>query len=497
MLNLVSDPWIPVHHRNGTTAVRPDQIAEPGILGFAWPRPDLNLACHELLIGLIYLACPPGDEDARNERPDQATLRAALAPLAPAFNLLGEGPRFLQDFEPLEGKPNPPDMLFIDSAGGIAKKKNSDLMVRRNRYHVLPLPLAAMALFTLQAFAPAGGSGIRTSMRGGGPLVTLVRPKGEGLWPLIWANVPYGEALHPDELSSLPWIRPTVTSEKGQVVVPDGDSMNCPPPEMFFGQPRRLRLVADGDAVTGVIQRPRGTNYAQWVHDLSPYYEDAKGQLLPMHPKPGPFGYRNWRGVILQSDKRRRSANLERYLNWRQTFPGASRVDLIVAGWAMENMKPLDFLWSEQPVFPLTPEAERSAIAMIEAAEHTGYALSVCIRDGMGERETVTGAANAAKQAFFDQTQQSFIGRVAVLSNNVSPDPKGWLAELRTVAMALFDEQVLPGLSEMQETRRAKSVAARKSLAGAFSGYGGLAKKIYQALELKLPAKPSRKRNEE
>ena len=46
----------------------------------------------------------------------------------------------------------------------------------------------------------------------------------------------------------------------------------------------------------------------------------------------------------------------------------------------------------------------------------------------------------------------------------------------------------------MQETRRTKAVAARKSLMGAFSGYGTLAKKIYQALELELPAKSSRKR---
>lgn len=493
MLNLVSDPWIPVRHRDGTMVIRPDQVADPDVLGLAWPRPDLNLACHELLIGMAYLACPPGDEDDRLEPPDQKAFRDALAPLIPAFNLLGDGPRFLQDLEPLEGEPNPPDMLFMDSAGGSTARKNADLMVKRDRYDTLPLPIAAMALFTLQAFAPSGGAGNRTSMRGGGPMVTLVRPKEKGLWPLIWANVPCGAALQQDELSCLPWMRPTVTSEEGQVVVPDADSIYGPPPEMFFGQPRRLRLVADGDAVTGVIQRPYGTNYAQWVHCLSPYYLDAKGQTLPMHPRPGPFGYRNWRGVILQSDKRRRPANLERYLE----VPGTRRVDLIVAGWAMDNMKPLDFLWSEQPVFPLTPDAELSAIAMIEAAEQAGFALAVCIRDGMGESEAATGTADAARQAFFDRTQQPFVDRVAALSNGACPDTGAWLSELRRVALDLFDERVLPGLAGLQETRRTRAVAARKSLHGAFSGHGGLAKKIYQALELKLPARPKKKRNEE
>ena len=493
MLNLVSDPWIPVRHRDGTKVVRPDQIADPDVLGLAWPRPDLNLACHELLIGLVYLACPPADEDARLEPPDQATLRNALVPLSPAFELIGEGPLFLQDFEPLEGEPNPPDMLFIDSAGGSTARKNADLMVRRDRYEALPLPLAAMALFTLQAFAPAGGAGNRTSMRGGGPLVTLLRPKGEWLWPLIWANVPFGAAIRPDALSCLPWMRPTVTSSEGQVVVPEGDQMDGPPPEMFFGQPRRLRLVADGDGITGVIQRPYGTNYALWVHDLSPYYFDAKGQKLPMHPRPGPFGYRNWRGVILQSEKGCRPKNLERHLR----VPGAPRVDLVVAGWAMDNMKPLDFLWSEQPVFPLVEEAERWATSMIEAAEHAGFALAVCVREGMGESEAATGAADVARQEFFDRTHQPFVDRVAELSNGASPDQGAWLAEMRRVALSLFDERVLPGLSELQETRRSKAVAARKSLLGAFTGHGGLAKKIYQALELNLPARPTRKRKEE
>ncbi len=490
MLNLVSDLWIPIRRRGGTAIVRPDQIADPDVLGLAWPRPDLNLACHELLVGLVYLACPPRDEDSRLEPPDQATLRTALEPLSQAFELLGEGPRFLQDFEPLEGDPNPPDMLFIDSAGGNAARKNADLMVKRGRYETLPLPLAAMALFTLQAFAPAGGAGNRVSMRGGGPLVTLLRPKGEGLWPLIWANVPCGAALRPDELFRLPWMRPTVTSNEGQVVVPEGDQMDGPPPEMFFGQPRRLRLVADRDGITGVVQRPYGTNYAHWVHDLSPYYVDAKGQTLPMHPRPGPFGYRNWRGVILQSEKRHRPKNLERHLK----IPGAPRVNLIVAGWAMDNMKPLDFLWSEQPVFPLTSEAELFAIGMIGSAEHAAFALAISVREGVGESEAATGAADEARQAFFDRTQQPFVERVATLSNGANPDHEAWLAEMRRVALALFDERVLPGLSELQESRRRRAVAARKSLLGAFTGHGGLAKKIYRALDLKLPARPTRKR---
>ena len=50
-------------------------------------------------------------------------------------------------------------MLFVDSAGANTVRNNRDLMVKRNRYTSLPLPLAAMSLYTLQAFAPGGGAG--------------------------------------------------------------------------------------------------------------------------------------------------------------------------------------------------------------------------------------------------------------------------------------------------------------------------------------------------
>lgn len=134
-LNLIVDAWIPVRRRDGGAAViRPDGIADPQVDRLDWPRADLNLACLELLIGLVFLADPPVDKaDWKARRvPDPVRLRERTAALGPAFGLLGEGPRFLQDLEPLEGESNPPDMLFIDSAGGKTARDNADLMVRRD-----------------------------------------------------------------------------------------------------------------------------------------------------------------------------------------------------------------------------------------------------------------------------------------------------------------------------------------------------------------------------
>lgn len=69
---------------DGDCAIAPD-----------WPRPDLDIATHELLIGLLAIAMPPrGYENWQalwHTPPSTETLDAAFAPLAHAFMLGGEG----------------------------------------------------------------------------------------------------------------------------------------------------------------------------------------------------------------------------------------------------------------------------------------------------------------------------------------------------------------------------------------------------------------------
>ena len=394
MLNLISDPWIPVSCADGARRViAPWQMAEPDVVAPDWPRPDLNIACLELLIGLVYLADPPRDLDDWDSRKarDPERLREKLAPYAPAFNLLGEGPLFLQDFEPLAGATSSPDMLFIDSAGANTARNNADLMVHRNRYTVLEPALAAMALYTFQAFAPSGGAGNRTSMRGGGPLVTLVDP-GQGLWPLVWANVPYGQPSPPQ---SLPWMRPTRVSDKGQETLPPEGALFGA--EAFFGMPRRLRLVADAEGVRGVVQKNRGTNYAKWKHPLSPYYRQKVGtEWLPKHPRAGRFGYRNWLGILARE---RRDQLTELSLSLRDWSGRFGLGSVIVAGWAMDNMKPRDFTLSVQPFLNLPPEQEDRIAGLILAAEAAAVALRAALEPVLAAGEM----REAEREAFSAQ----------------------------------------------------------------------------------------------
>lgn len=479
-LNLISDFWIPVRTTGGTQRViRPDQIAEPNIVFPDWPRADLNIACLELLIGLVYMADPPdGPEDwEMRTRPDPAHLREQLAKLAPAFHLDGDGPRFLQDLDQLEGEPNPPDMLFIDSAGGNTARNNADLMVRRGRYPALDLPLAAMALYTLQAHAPSGGAGNRTSMRGGGPMVTLVDP-GAGLWDLVWANVPDGKPHGPE---ALPWMRATRVSEsKNSEVWPEGSD----PAEAFFGMPRRLRLVFEGGAMTGVIQRPYGTNYAGWRHPLTPYYRMKIGaEQLPLHPRAGAFGYRNWLGVVMAAQNgelRQRAVAVETF--YQRAAPD-QRASVIVAGWAMDNMKPRDFIFSRQPFVTLSDAAALLLRGMVEAAEQFGVALRAALTPVVAEGE----AREALREEFFARSEGGFRDGLRALEDGMAQNTvaEAWVKALRGVALELFDARARPGLDRRRMVDVENIVRSRNALLAAFSGKTKVGLAAYGSLSLK------------
>ena len=371
-------------------------------------------------------------------------------------------------------------MLFIDSAGESTIKNNTDLMVKRERYAELSLPLAAVTLYTMQAFAPSGGAGNLTSMRRGGPMVTLMRPIDGGahsLWRLIWLNVPEGEPLAARQaVQALPWLRKTRTSENGETVTPDMSH----PAEAFFGMPRRLRLRFEGDVMTGVVQKTYGTKYQSWVHPLSPYYRQRPGaELLPVHPKPGRVSYRNWLGLAFgqQGETRMLAAAVHRF----NTLSNAPPAELLVGGWSMDNMKPRDFDVHIYPTFQLDEEAEFRVGALVESAGMAAGTLMTKLKKaaGMGGN-----AASAVREAFFADTEASFVAAVKrTASGDEDNIEEDWLGTLRHHALALFDQHALPALADRNPSQIEAVVIARRDLLAAFSKQRGIRDK------LRLPAK--------
>lgn len=536
-LNLIRDAWLPVRRRSGAIdTVRPADIVDPDDppVALLWPRADFEIATLELLIGLTLAACPPANRIAWRNPPDAAAVSHAFDRLTPAFFVDGDGPRFLQDLSPLSVEAKAPDILFIDSAGENASKKRSDLMIRSNRYAALSRATAAIALFTLQSQAPAGGQGYRTSVRGGGPMITLVEPRrADGvacsLWDIVWANTPYGTALTDDEtVAAFPWMRPTITSDKGETVHQTDRSMAASPTaaavEAIFGMPRRIRLQfeareggrcgltgqADPILVTGASQKPRGTNYGIWSHPLTPYYRPKAGEApLPVHPKPGRLGYRNWIGVLIPDEENGRAVaeTLRTFMADRMVtgaLPDGTPLlnpTLLVSGWAMGNSAPLDFVLSRLPV-PLAPSdalrAERDEMARgwVEAANTAQRSLTWALASAMPGTDEAATAIGGAADTFFRRTEPAVMAALGVLSR---PEPalqaeaQGLAALFRRVALEIFEAWALSGLSDMKPEHQKRVIDAHGVLRRSLTGRNKSGAKLFEMLGLPVPTRPPEK----
>lgn len=533
VLNLLTSDWIPVRTRSGARRViRPADIVTDlngdGAIAPDWPRPDLDIATQEFLIGLLAIAMPPRTfeewQAVWHDPPRTEHLDAVFAPIAHAFELGGEGPRFLQEFGGLDGEVKPVDLLLIDAAGDNAQRKNADLLVHRGRYAALSPAAAAMALYALQAFAPAGGAGIRTSMRGGGPMTTLVIPAtADGgvpsLWHRVWAHVPEGEIPDAEALARiLPWLTPTYTSEKGGAGTIHQRDRRVHPLQAFFGMPRRIRLRLTAgpatcsltgktvrDAVTGVVQRPHGVDYGIWKHPLTPYRrQKPESEPYSMKPKAGRIAPGDWvaaavgtpDGLRIPAEAVHRARGERR----RQIGAGAR---LLAAGWVMNNMEAVEYLFAETPLHVAADETVREEIdgfaaRAAEAAEIVHGMLRQALVAALPSTTAATdqGLFSAARNEFLDRIEGAFHERLAGIALAQDPDEafrrcdaanQAWRQSLERAALLIFDAHASVLLNDA--ARSARIVRARGLLARALHGWGSQGKRLFDRLSLHSPEK--------
>ncbi len=491
--SLINTPWIPVVDIDGNRSIlRPADIAEAGDVTFAWGRPDLNVATFELLIGLLAVAFPANTDADWHERlqnsPSSDALHEAFQSLMPWFNLDGDGPRFMQDFEDFESDEVVTDALFIDAPGANALRNGTELFVKGERSPNLSRPAAAIALYALQAFAPSGGAGHRTSMRGGGPFTTLLWGDlrnsdfgGTTLWRRIWTNVVPSDhtvaqtldvGAQSNAAKIFPWCSPTHTSEGNRSC----HVAEAHPLQAFFGMPRRIRLQFEsGDAtfcpitgettdklVTGFRMKPYGVNYHEtWRHPLSPYYRPKKGKTdLPLHPKSSRYGYRDWVGLIYalagsdsSSQAIIRAENVAKFANYKFNCPAV----VYATGYVMDNMKALDFLEAEFPLIvasnaDMQEKLEGLAHSLVAASEHVMKSLRPALQSALGANAKASVIAGPI-DSFWADTEQPFRDALRTYAGTplTSEEPpstetikKDWLKRLTREAFKSFDTAVPP-----------------------------------------------------
>lgn len=455
-----------------------DGIEDHPVIQLDALRPDFNGALMQFLIGLLQTAFAPRDADQWFERmespPTADELRAAFSQYAPAFELGGEGARFMQDQDALADRERLPiTALLIDMAG------SETHFVKGLSQAGLSPAMTAMALYTLQTNAPSGGVGHRTSLRGGGPLTTLIVAQPDEsdcqptLWQTLWLNVLDEETLGcgatpADAERIFPWLAPTRTSEKGAVGV-SPESVH--PLQAFWGMPRRIRLELEaaeegicalsGQSQAKLINAYRAKNYGAnytgaWRHPLSPYTYDGK-ELLCMHPR-GSLNYRHWLGLV-QSSKDTKTERLPALVVQRFTN-SAYRLDregwrfhLWAFGYEMDNMKPRCWFESSLPLFPVQDKDRReileyAAASMVEAAGLFLGNLRGAIKDawfGGNDPRRKSAKLEHVVDAFWQETEPAFyrrIGAVAAASDATAEryvQWQQWHLYLNAYTQAAFD----------------------------------------------------------
>jgi CRISPR system Cascade subunit CasA len=527
MYDLRFESWIPFRRASDKVEWLPpfaltDGLDEDPIVAIASPRVDFDAAILEFLIGLFSVTLSPDDEarwaELSTDPPKPEKIRSALTQLPGAFTLDGDGPRIFQDLDPFEDEETTPiESLLMDAPGEQTRRYNADIFVKRDRIVLLGRPAAAMALITMQTYAPTGGQGYRTSLRGGGPLTTLADPRAEPriepLWRLLWANAETRmqlDARNGDRATAwtpadtYPWLAPTRTSNPKKKGVPTHVA-DAAPEQVYFGLPRRIRFVVikepgtcalTGRPDTAHIAAFRATNYGVqylgWIHPLTPYRYDKESGLLPIHGHPGGVGWRDWLGLLFASAEEKGSRPAQAVAHY-----GARRASgpfrLRVSGYDVDNMKARSWTQAELPAFPdaILERVRAFASDATAAADQAAGAVMQAVKAGLLQRpKDAPGDYRYLKNKLWAETQGSFFEFVDRLAHRADLDGpelrEKFRHVLRRVALRIFDDAcpLDPGF-EISHLRR--PIAARHGLVMTLEGYrkGGVA--FYKALNLAPP----------
>ncbi len=520
-MNLITIPWVPVIHQDGTKGlIAPWQIAETDnpIIDINAPRPDLQGGLYQFLIGLLQTSFAPEDEDQwleyREATPTTDELKESFEKLAFAFELDNpDGVAFLQDYDLPEGETKQIAALLIDAPGGNALKNNSDHFVKRDLANQLCPSCTATALFTLQANAPAGGVGHRVSLRGGGPLTTLLLPESKSatLWQKLWLNILNQEESALAETMDarvLPWLSNTRLSDKKGVITTPEDTH---PLQRYWGMPRRIRLTTtlengvcdlcgsqSEQLHTEFITKNYGVNYdGAWVHPLTPYRFDLKKKELPLSLKgqQGGLGYRHWLGLALQdSDNGDKAATIVQFYNEdRGRIFDMHSASLWCFGYDMDNMKARCWYESHFPVFYMDAKQKNNLMdwgaEFINSAREVVKILRAQVKEAWFRRpKDIKGDMSPIDMQFWQATETDFykiLEQLAVLPSETGMAP----AELYQTWFKTLEKQVF----QVFETATLESNPEDLDLKRIISAQNELRKKFYSnktIKNLKLKATP-------
>jgi CRISPR system Cascade subunit CasA len=523
-MNLLQDSWITIQRHSGSVEkIAPTRLtagADDPAMDILAPRADFRGALYQFLIGLLQTAIAPRDLRQWRERwntpPDESAVREALGPYTEAFEFDASGPAFMQDLELPVSDSVGIAALLIDAPGDKTIADNKDHFVHRDGVKKVCYSCSASALFTLQINAPTGGAGHRVSLRGGGPLTTLLVPEeaGMGLWQKLWVNVLPQDALNypmnPRLSDVLPWMAPARTSEPGGVGDTTPETVH--PLQSYWSMPRRIRLdfpngepgTCDlcGELAERLVQIYRTKNYGvnytgAWLHPLSPYNYDSKGEKPPLSVKGqrGGIGYRHWLGLTMgNADKAPDAAIVVKHFNrWQDRMPDkVQRMRLWCFGYDLDNMKARCWYDSTLPTVGFANDEKRLAFIdavahLLEVAKEAASLLHKYVKEAWFRRPGDVGSEPAIPLSFWQASENRFYQMLEKLARaDLSRDEEKislygeWLKSVSSIAVELFDEWALA--APIEDMNMARVVKARTDLLKLLRR-GKAAKELWRVVE--------------
>jgi CRISPR system Cascade subunit CasA len=494
--NLIDEQWIPVIRRDGTKImIAPwevtDKFANNPVVSLDAPRPDFNGALIQFLIGLVQtVAAPQNGKEWRKRLVDPPTpdeLKEKFSSVRHAFELGGDGPRFMQDYDELDVQAANIEGLLIDEPGENALKNNTDFFVKRKPASFFMCPTCCTsAILTLQLNAPAGGRGYMTSLRGGGPLTTLVKGTGKYdlLWHTIWLNILESSKFNNlansqlvEESCKFPWLAKSKASVAEQ---------QMHPAQYFWATPRRIRLVQETlqgrcsvcsceseKLVSQYKERPNGTKYQEPMqHPLSAFSVNSTKAVLT---QPGGVSYRHWLGLVLIDN----DGNHEPARVVHEYIQQHKRGDWLLQLWAFgydfvpgqnkarcwyESTMPLILVDTQ-----LRVEYEQQVGGIVKAASEIANNTRSAVKKAWFKRPgDAKGDTSFIDKSFWQQTETDFYSALNTLNtaleagNDTHEVCNQWLFILCHQSLKLFDTYAWEGPIEDADPKRV--VIARNEL---------------------------------
>lgn len=509
-MNLLYDVWLPVVRKNTvgekveTVSIWQilDDYKKNPIIDIVAPRFDFRNALYQLLIGIIQVsAAPDNDKEWYNlyyNPYPKNSFKHLILKYRDCFEIDSEKAAFMQDFDlPTDAKEENLDNLFINIPA------NEHFLHQNESFEkALPKSLnpywAAVTLYTLQTFAPSGGRGHRVSLRGGGPLTTLLIPNKEDstLWNKLWLNIINkkdikdltGNRYKRKESDIFPWMKETKNSEDGSTLTPN----ECHPYHMYFGMPRRIRLLFDYSKeecyltgtknrkmVYGYLAKHSGNNYAgEWLHPLTPYGVNLKNpndNAYSRKPKKGGLTYRYWIAIT-----RKTSGTIPAFvvqisqLNLiRRELIRDEGATLWVAGYIMNNMKAENWYETIMPIYLFEDYNREIFMNFIDGIIHSAQLIAINLKSKVKQSwykspKDISGDLYFIENAFWQKTESDFYDLLHHLykerdtSLDLESLYKSWFVNIFRKSLQIFDSWTL--VKQEKGTDMKRVIHARNNL---------------------------------